>query len=249
MKLEKRRISLIATFTDFGPTGPYQGQVAAILATQAATVPRVSLMADAPMFNPQSAGLLLSYLCKDLPLNTLIFAVVDPGVGGDRRPIMIKSERHVLVGPDNGLFMPIIRRATDLEIERITWRPDRLSDTFHGRDLFAPVAAKLATGKVVEGTPLTPQELVGYDLPLDSQQIIYIDHYGNAMTGINAKDIPRDIVLNINGSALRYARTFSEVPAGQAFWYINSMGMVEFAVNCGSAANLLNINLGMPVEL
>jgi S-adenosylmethionine hydrolase len=129
------------------------------------------------------------------------------------------------------------------------WRPDRLSDSFHGRDLFAPVAAKLATGKVVEGCPLMPQELVGYDSPLDNRKIIYIDHYGNAMTGINADDLAHDQVLSVNGTALRYARTFSEVPAGHAFWYTNSMGMVEFAVNCASAAKLLKLNVGMPVEL
>ncbi|MCU7929114.1 MAG: SAM-dependent chlorinase/fluorinase [Candidatus Thiodiazotropha sp. (ex Dulcina madagascariensis)] len=240
---------MIATFTDFGPTGPYQGQMAAVIATQAPKIPQVTLMADAPMFDPQSAGLLLSCLCNNLPPHTLVLAVVDPGVGGNRRPIMIKNERNLFVGPDNGLFIPIVRRSDDCEIETIAWRPHRLSETFHGRDLFAPVAAKLATGKEVEGSPLKLQEMAGYDSPLDDKRIIYIDNYGNAITGINAEAIRNDKVFFVNDTAVHYARTFSEVSAGQAFWHRNSMGLVEFAVNRGSVARLLNLDLGMPVEL
>jgi S-adenosylmethionine hydrolase len=249
MHLNNTPIHLITSYTDFGPTGPYQGQMAAILATAAPKIPQVTLMSDAPMFDPLSAGLLLSYLCNNLPSHTLVLAVVDPGVGGNRRPLMIKNERHLFVGPDNGLFIPIVRRSESCEIETITWSPHRLSNTFHGRDLFAPAAAKLATGKEVAGSPLLPHEMVGYDSIPDSKRIIYIDSYGNAMTGISAEDARADKVFSVKGATLHYARTFSEVPAGQAFWYHNSMGIVEFAVNCGSAATLLNLELGMPVDL
>jgi S-adenosylmethionine hydrolase len=223
--------------------------MAAVLAAQATQIPQVSLMADAPMFDPQSAGLLLSCLCKNLPPDTLILAVVDPGVGGERRPVMIKTERHLFVGPDNGLFIPIARRSQAREIETIAWRPHQLSDTFHGRDLFAPVAAKLAIGEAVEGTPLKFEEMVGYESPIDENRIIYIDNYGNAMSGINADEIKDDKVLSVNGTALHYARTFSQVSEGQPFWYRNSNGVVEIAVNRGSAAHLLDLELGMPVQL
>ncbi|MES9944200.1 MAG: SAM-dependent chlorinase/fluorinase [Candidatus Thiodiazotropha sp.] len=249
MHLNKHRIPLIAMYTDFGPNGPYQGQMAAVLATQAPEIPHVTLMADAPMFDPQSAGLLLSCLCDKLPLQTLVLSVVDPGVGGNRRPIMIKSERQLFVGPDNGLFIPVVRRHERCEIETIDWRPHELSDTFHGRDLFAPVAAKLATGKDVEGSPLNLDQLVGYDLPVDDRRIIYIDNYGNAMTGISAEAVRDDKLFFIKGTGLGYARTFSEVPAGQAFWYRNSNGLVEFAINRGNIATLLNLDLGMTVEV
>ena len=220
----------------------------AVLAALAADVPRVTLMADAPMFDPQSAGLLLSCLCDNLPPHTLVLAVVDPGVGGDRRPVIIKNDRHLFVGPDNGLFIPIVDRSETCQIETIAWRPHRLSDTFHGRDLFAPVAARLANGEEVEGDPLEFQEMVGYDLPVDASRIIYIDSYGNAMTGINAEDVGDDKVFSINGAALSHARTFSEVAVGQPFWYRNANGLVEFAVNRGSAARLLNLKPGMPVR-
>jgi S-adenosylmethionine hydrolase len=243
------RIPLVAMFSDFGLTGPYQGQMAAVLATQAPNTPQVILMADAPMFDPQSAGRLLSSLCANLPLDTLVLAVVDPGVGGNRRPVMVKNESNLFVGPDNGLFIPIVRNSADCEIETILWRPNQLSETFHGRDLFAPVAAKLARGNEVEGSPLRPQDMVGYDLPVDSNRIIYIDHYGNAITGINAEAVENDKVLYVKGTALHYARTFSEASAGQGFWYRNSMGLVELAVNRGSIARVLNLDLGMQIEL
>lgn len=248
MHCDKPPFPLIATFSDFGITGPYLGQMAAVIATQAPSVPQITLMADAPMFDPQSAGLLLSYACNNLPPRTLLLAVVDPGVGGNRRPVMIETERHLFVGPDNGLFVPAVRQSKACQIEIISWRPDQLSATFHGRDLFAPVAARLANGKKVEGTPIMPQELEGYDLPIDDKRIVYIDHYGNALTGIDANKVDQDEVFSLNGVTVHYARTFSEADSGQPFWYGNSMGMVEFAVNQGSAADLLNLELGMRVE-
>jgi S-adenosylmethionine hydrolase len=247
MQSDKPQLPLIATYTDFGLNGPYQGQMAAVIASLAAEIPYVTLMADAPMFDPQSAGLLLSCLCHDLPLHTLILAVVDPGVGSERRPLMINNGRHLFVGPDNGLFIPILRHSGGYEIETITWRPERLSDTFHGRDLFAPVAARLARGEVVKGSPLKFEDMVGYDAAVDASRIIYIDNYGNAMSGIEAKTIGDDQRFSVNGTALHYARTFSEVHEGLPFWYRNSIGLVEFAVNRGSAKHLLGLELGMPV--
>jgi S-adenosylmethionine hydrolase len=248
MQCQAPEIRLIAGFTDFGPTGPYQGQMAAMVASLAPNIPHVTLMADAPMFDPQASGILLSHLCEDMPDNTLVLAVVDPGVGGDRRPLMIKTERQLFVGPDNGLFMPVILRSESCEVEAISWRPQRLSESFHGRDLFAPVAAKLATGQAVEGNPLEPQALVGFDAPFQGHRIIYIDHYGNAITSIEATAAKDDQSIEINGKALQYARTFDEVPRGQGFWYRNSMGLIEVAVNRGSAAEQLNLELGSPID-
>lgn len=246
MQIDKPDIPLIASFTDFGLTGPYQGQMLAVLAARSPRIPAVTLMADAPMFDPQSAGLLLSCLCDDLPAGTLILAVVDPGVGGNRRPIMLMTERNLFVGPDNGLFIPIVSRADHCAIETIEWCPERLSDSFHGRDLFAPVAARLANGEAVTGSPLAPQDLVGFDAPVDGNRVIYIDHYGNAITGIRDEAVEDDRVFYIGCIELRYARTFTEVPVGQGFWYRNSLGLVEFAVNRGSAANLLGLEVGIP---
>ncbi len=249
MSTNRPDIVLIASFTDFGATGPYQGQMDAVLASQAPMTPAVTLMTDAPMFDPQAAGLLLSSLCENMPAQTLFLAVVDPGVGGDRRPLMLRTERHLFVGPDNGLFVPVVRGSKQSEVAAITWRPDRLSDSFHGRDLFAPVAARLANNEDVDSRPLEIEEMVGFDTSFKHNQIIYFDHFGNAMTGIRAGEIDEQRVISVNGRSLRYARTFSEASVGEAFWYKNSNGLVEFAVNCGSAASLLDLALGMPFEL
>ena len=249
MQIQKPGISLIASFTDFGLSGPYQGQMAAVLAVLAPQIPHVTLMADAPMFDARASGILLASLCRDLPDDTLVLAVVDPGVGGDRRPLMLRTDRHLFVGPDNGLFVPVVRRCDFCEIETIDWRPQRLSESFHGRDLFAPVAARLATGGAVAGSALKPEALVGFDSPLETHRIIYIDHYGNTITSMDAASMQDDAVIHINGIALRHARTFDEVEERQGFWYRNSMGLIEIAVNRGSAASLLQLEPGIPIDL
>ncbi|MEJ2453160.1 MAG: SAM-dependent chlorinase/fluorinase [Candidatus Thiodiazotropha sp.] len=249
MRLNKTDIALIASFTDFGPTGPYQGQMEAVLASQAPHTPQVTLLTDAPMFDAPAAGLLLSSLSDYMPSKTLFVAVVDPGVGGDRRPLLVRTGRHLFVGPDNGLFVPIVRRYDDCEIESIEWRPDRLSDSFHGRDLFAPVAAKLVNGEEVKGKRLNRDEIVGFQTQLDRNRIIYLDHFGNALTGILAEYVNDNTVIAVDGKSLRYARTFSDVAVGESFWYRNSIGLVEIAVNCGSAVSSLDLKLGMPIEL
>ena len=128
-------------------------------------------------------------------------------------------------------------------------RSERISESFHGRDLFAPVAAKLANGENVDGSPLEPTNMVGFGSAPDRNRVIYLDHFGNAMTGVKGKDVRDDTLLVIKGKSVRYARTFCEVPVGTAFWYRNSVGLVEFAVNCGSAAGLLDLELGMPFEI
>ena len=248
MAQNKPRVALIACFTDFGPTGPYQGQMAAVLASQAPNTPQITLMADAPMFDPQAAGLLISSLCDHMPPGTLYLAVVDPGVGGSRRPLILRTERDIFVGPDNGLFVPIVRRYDNCEIVSIEWRPERLSESFHGRDLFAPVAAKLANGEDVAGTSIDINEMVGFHSPLDRNRIIYLDHFGNAISGITAEEVTDNAIISINGKSVRYARTFSEVSIGEPFWYRNSFGLVEIAVNCGSAVGLLGLELGMPLK-
>jgi S-adenosylmethionine hydrolase len=247
MLVDTAEIGLIASYCDFGSTGPYLGQMNAVLATQAPQTPSITLMADAPMFDAQAAGVLLCALLNGLPPNTIVLGVVDPGVGSDRRPLMIQTENNLFVGPDNGLLVPAVRQSRSCVIEAILWRPERLSASFHGRDLFAPVAAKLANGEAVQGKAMNPEEMAGYASPFDGNRVVYIDHYGNAITGIDARHVDDSKVFTVNGRELRYARVFDEVPAGQAFWYRNSMELVELAVNRGSASERLNILLGAHV--
>ena len=182
---------MIALFTDFGLTGPYTGQVKAVLAREAPGVPVVDLFADLPVGDPKSAAYLLAAYAVWFAPPIVLLAVVDPGVGSARRAIVVEADGRFYVGPENGLFEPVLRRAATARAWEIVWRPELLSASFHGRDLFAPVAAKLAIGgagpAILRETEISRMP----DWPDDLPAIAYIDHFGNAMTGMRAAVLPR----------------------------------------------------------
>ena len=237
---------MIVLATDFGLAGPYVGQVKARLARLAPGMPVIDLFSDLPPFQPGLAAYLLAAYAQILEPGDVLMAVVDPGVGGDRRPMTMRADQRWYVGPDNGLFEMIRRRATDVACSRITWRPAVLSASFHGRDLFAPVAARLALGDEVDAEPLTPLRC---DWPDDLAAVVYIDHYGNAMTGLRAATLPADASIVVQGQRLARSRTFSDRPQGEAFWYENANGLAEIAVNGGSAAEFFGLKPGTALGL
>ncbi|MDP2708118.1 MAG: SAM-dependent chlorinase/fluorinase, partial [Burkholderiales bacterium] len=173
----------------------------------------------------------------------------DPGVGSARRPVMLRADKRWYVGPDNGLFEMVQRRAHERECHLIHWRPSKLSASFHGRDLFAPVAARLARGEVPEADPAELTTPPGAPWPEDLAEIIHIDHYGNAITGLRAISVSTTQEIRAGGEVLTYARVFSEVPPGRAFWYENANGLVEIAVHGDSAAARFGFKPGDPVTL
>jgi hypothetical protein len=127
------------------------------------------------------------------------------GVGGTRPPIILEADGRWYVGPGNGLFELIERRATSKCSWDIDWKPERLSASFHGRDLFAPAAAMLARGEPPPGRPRTDEAHRRTDWPDDLSEIAYIDHYGNAMSGVRALMLPRDARLVAAGRVLQRA--------------------------------------------
>lgn len=237
---------MIVLFTDFGLEGPYLGQLRAVLAREAPGVPVVDLFNDLPPFNPRAAAYLLPALAAEFPVGSVFLCVVDPGVGSDRRAVVVEADGRWFVGPDNGLFAPLARRARRLACWELTWRPQRLSASFHGRDLFAPVAGRIARGMGLPGQPRPLQGLVGGDWPEELREVVYIDRYGNAVTGLRAAAVGPGAVFRVNGARLGRRRTFAEAPPGEPFWYENSNGLVEFAVNSGSAARQLGLAVGSP---
>ncbi|MCB1869828.1 MAG: SAM-dependent chlorinase/fluorinase [Gammaproteobacteria bacterium] len=237
----------IALFSDFGEAGPYTGQMEAVLLNQGVRIPIIRLMSDAPRCDPRAAAYLLAPLSNHLPDNTLVIAVVDPGVGGSRLPLLLQTERHWFVGPDNGLFTRVIQQNPNASAHSIDWQPEKLSASFHGRDLFAPAAAAISQGMEIPLLPLQPTDLVGSDWPHYIPEIIYIDHYGNAFSGIGADQIDDDALLTVAGVEVGYARTFSDAIRGEPFWYRNSIGLVEIAVNQGRADQLLGLGVGQSV--
>ena len=239
---------MIAVFTDFGLHGPYMGQMKAVLHRTAPGIPVVDLFADAPVGNPKASAYLLGAVTW-FPAKTVFLCVVDPGVGGARPPVIIKADSRWYVGPGNGLFELVQRRARETSSWDIDWRPEQLSASFHGRDLFAPVAGMLARGEPPPGLPRKDRADRRADWPDDLCEVIYVDHFGNAMTGVRAVMLAPTGKLVVAGRLLERARTFSDLPPGAAFWYENSNGLAEIAVNQERADRALGLSIGMPIEI
>ena len=221
----------------------------AVLVQMSPEIQVIDLLADAPAHNPKAAAYLLAALAPEFPAGTVFLCVVDPGVGSDRPPVIVEADKRWFVGPDNGLFEITIRRATGAQRWDINWRPERMSASFHGRDLFAPVAARLARGEPPPGQERAVSERRYTDWPDELQEIVYIDHFGNAMTGFRAGRLSPDTVLEASGTRIPRARTFSDVPPHTPFWYENSNGLAEIAVSQGRADEVLGLRIGARIAI
>jgi S-adenosylmethionine hydrolase len=241
--------NMIVLFTDFGLQGPYTGQMKAVLHQMVPGMPLIDLFADAPVGNPKASAYLLAAYAGWFAPGSVFLCVVDPGVGSARPPIIVEADGRWYVGPGNGLFELVQRRAASTRGWDISWKPERLSASFHGRDLFAPVAAMLARGEPPPGRPHKDDAHRRTDWPDDLREIVYIDHYGNAMIGLRAIMLPGNARLVVAGRVFERARTFSDRPRDTAFWYENSNGLVEIAVNLGRADRELGLAIGTPAEI
>lgn len=238
---------MILLFDDFGWHGPYVGQVKIAIAARAPDATVIDLMHDAPSFQPKIAAYFLAALIQHAPADAIVLAVVDPQVGGERLPVMVQADGRRLVGPDNGLLVIAARRAKTASWSEIVWRPEHMSESFHARDLFAPVAAMLHLGEEPRARPMSHKEIVGEDWPDDLYEIISLDHYGNAITGVRASEIPDSAVLEVAGRKLTRRRTFCDAEKGEPFWYENSIGLIEIACAEASAAVRLSLWVGMEI--
>lgn len=241
---------MLVLYTDFGAADIYVGQVkAAVLAEAGEGLPVIDLMHELPPFAVEPAAHLLAALQPQFPPRSVFLAVVDPGVGSAREAVVLEADGRWFVGPDNGLLSVVAARAATARCFRIVWRPAGLSASFHGRDLFAPVAARIACGRF-PAKRLQPLEALDVQLGAgDLQQVIHIDRYGNCATGLRAAAIPRTSVLTVAKRAIPYARVFAEAPPGALFWYENSLGLAEIAANRASAAALLDLGIGAPAAV
>jgi len=234
-------------FTDFGSNDLYVGQLEAVLARDAPGVDVIHLLHEAPSFDPRASAHLLAALVSRMPAGHVYVAVVDPGVGGARGAVAIEADGNWFVGPDNGLMSVVAARAEHCRIWRVTSEPPGISVSFHGRDLFAPLAAAIARGALPVSL-VAPTEALNVALgAADLEEIIYVDHYGNAFTGVRARAISRSRRLVSRGRQIAHASVFSAVAPGAVFWYENSVGLAEIAVNRGSAARLLDLAIGEQV--
>jgi len=238
---------MIVLFTDFGMRDPYVGQVKARLAEHAPGQPVIDLLHEVPDFNPHAGAHLLAALSSGFPTGSVFLAVVDPGVGTPRDAVAVQAGGHWFVGPDNGLLSVVAARHDDTRLWHIIWQPAHLSATFHGRDLFAQVAAEIARGEF-PADKLTRLDKLNVEFDAgDLARVIYIDHYGNAWTGV--RGIPADARVSAAGEMFKHGASFGFVGKGEGLWLINSVGLLELAVNRGSAATTYGLKVGDPVAV
>lgn len=246
---------MILFFTDFGWLGPYVGEMRTAVLKYANTIPAVDLMHDAPKHAPRPSAYLLAALAGSMPHAAVCVAVVDPGVGTERDAIVLKAGNRYFVGPDNGLLSIVAERSGSPQWHRIVWRPETLSASFHGRDLFAPVAARIAK-RLMEGDTkldglaeaITAPSSNPFQ-PADIDEVIYVDGFGNCVLGRRAGNVEAGAEIGFTTKdgrpeTARHARTFGEVAEGEVFWYANSMGLVEIAVNKGNASVRFGLTVG-----
>lgn len=240
---------MIVLFTDFGIHDPYVGQVKARLLEAAPAQQVIDLLHEAPAYNAQAGAHLLAAFAPTFPPGTVFLAVVDPGVGTMRDAIVLLSGSQWFVGPDNGLMSIVAARNRESRIWRVIWQPEVLSATFHGRDLFAVIAAEIARGdfpthKLTEITKLN----VMFDAE-DLASVIYIDHFGNAWTGMRGTGISKSAGITAKSASFKHSESFGFVGRGEGFWFVNSVGLVELAVNRGHAAQQFGLVVGDPVQV
>ena len=242
------RGNVIVLFTDFGLEGPYIGQMQAVLHQQAPGIPVINLFSDLTPYDIQGAASLLPAYAAGFPPAAVFLCVVDPGVGGSRPGVVVQADGRWYVGPNEGLFAMLARQSRQPACWQLA-EPDGASASFHGRDVFAPVAARLARGGKVPGVSVPVSCLEQADWPDELFRVVYIDRFGNAITGVRASTLAPGMLLEVNGQAVKRARTFSDVSPGAAFWYANANGLLEIAVNRGRADEVLGLKTGTVFRL
>ncbi len=244
--------------TDFGIEDTYVGQMKAVLVSRAPGCSPLDLTHAIPPQDVAAGRRAFQEVLPHLPPGAVVLAVVDPGVGTPRRPIAVRAGEITAIGPDNGLLGPLLTsegavvRAIDPEAVDAT----ALSSTFHGRDLFAPAAALVASGAPVEalGAAVTDPVLLPSD-PLPDRtaegwcgQVLAVDHFGNLGTNLAPHHVGGARCVELRGGrTVTIVGTYGEVPTGDLAALIGSNGKLELARNGGSAALLTGVGIGDPV--
>lgn len=255
---------IITLLTDFGLEDTY---VASMKGVILGICPDARLVDVSHLVPPQdicTGAFLLVSVFNDFPAGTIHLAVVDPEVGTDRRGLIVQADQHLFVGPDNGLFSWIWREAGSCEAYRLErpgfWRP-QVSKTFHGRDIFAPVAAHLGMGVPAQafGPPCTPR-LAAWTEPVEAEgrimgEVIHIDHFGNAVTNITRKVLlrlaePSRLEVCVGElSPCPLVATYADQRIGSSVALVGSSKRLEIAVNQGHAARVCGLRRGDPVSV
>jgi S-adenosyl-L-methionine hydrolase (adenosine-forming) len=250
-------VGIVTLLTDFGITDAYVGQMKAAVLAVAPTATLVDLTHAVPPQDVRAGAFLLWSAIEPFPSGSVHLAVVDPGVGSSRLAVAARAARgDYFVGPDNGLLVPALERLGGIAgavhlTESRYWRPQP-STTFHGRDIFAPVAAHLTLGVPLEAlgeaTALQrPFELAFAD-GLDGE-VIHVDAFGNLITNLSAERLPERFGVRIGGRHIRFVRFYAAGDKHELVALVGSSGLVEISVRDGSAAAVTGLSRGAQVEV
>jgi S-adenosyl-L-methionine hydrolase (adenosine-forming) len=255
---------MITLLTDFGLADHYVGTLKGVIATISPQTPVIDITHEVPAYSITQAAFLLEQSWRYFPTGTIHVAIVDPGVGSSRRPLLIESQQHYFIGPDNGLFSFILAhpKSKTRHLDKPKYWLPNISTTFHGRDIFAPAAAHLASktkpsqlGTLITDpirTPaLTPTRLsrrtwVG--------TVLHVDRYGNLITNYSIEQFdtlrnrPFTLTAGMHQIEL-YASTYAHCPEGELTVIPGSSGFWELSLPNDSASRLTGLLPGSPLEL
>jgi len=249
----QRPPGIITLTTDFGESDPYVAMMKGVILSINPDARIIDITHQIPARSIQEGGLIIKESYKYFPSGTVHVGVVDPGVGGKRRPIVVLADNYFFVGPDNGLFSTIIETQRHIDVihlkETKYWMP-KISPTFNGRDIFAPVAAHLSLGvnPFLMGEKIDNPTTLAYPLPRKNNsnlvgEIIRVDHFGNLITNITREQLSqflasKDLIIKVGSLNLKkISTTYNDVPEDQPLALIGSSNALEIAINMGNAQN------------
>jgi len=257
---------IITLLTDFGTKDPYVAEMKAVILSICPSAPIVDITHEISSFNILEAALVLAEASQYFPSATIHVVVVDPGVGSERRAIAVKTKHFFFVGPDNGVLSLAIKRdggaRLAVSLENPKYFLGRVSRTFHGRDIFAPVAAHIANGiplqsfgppigKFIELSISEPDQIGG----AYGAEVLFTDKFGNCITNIGEHLIPSNaelVHLELEDGRvieLPLVPSYASVPKGVPLAIVDSFGLLEIAVNMDSAERLFSLKAGKKVKV
>lgn len=250
--MHPRPSGIVTLLTDFGGRDPYVGILKGAVLRRAPKAVLVDLCHEVAAQDVAHGAFLWHAVPGRFPMGTVHLAVVDPGVGTDRALLAACAHEAYWIAPDNGLCAAIVAADPQAEVRRIAW--DQLglqpeSNTFHGRDLLAPIAGFLASGRYsfsalgprVEPTPL--------DAGSAAPRIVHVDGFGNLISNVPVAALDGIGGVRVAGRVLPLYRTYAEAAPGELIALVGSSGLLELAQNRGHAANVLGVGRGEPIEL
>jgi S-adenosylmethionine hydrolase len=257
---------IVTLTTDYGTSDHLVGTLKGVLLSIHPEIQIVDICHSVVPYDVLDGALCIGAAYKYFPSRTVHMVVVDPGVGTARRPILVSANNQYFIAPDNGVLSMVYERESPVAVRHITsehyfQRP--VSETFHGRDIFAPVAAWLTKNWQGEAFGEVIEDHVKFALPRPKTQdgamrgaVLKVDHFGNLMTNFALEDLPETkrqagpIVMTVGGKPVKQmVANFAAGPAGEAVALVGSSGFIEIAMNKGNAARALAVNRGAEVIL